>query len=43
MTGAGTPRSQLDVSLDVSAVPVRPGDVVTATADRLGSVELACT
>jgi 2-oxo-3-hexenedioate decarboxylase len=25
-----------------AAVPVRAGDVVTATADRLGSVELAC-
>jgi len=25
-----------------AAVPVKPGDVVTATADRLGSVELAC-
>ena len=26
-----------------AAVPVRAGDVVTATADRLGSVELGCT
>ncbi|AGP61433.1 2-keto-4-pentenoate hydratase [Streptomyces rapamycinicus] len=25
-----------------AAVPVRPGDVVTATIDRLGSVELGC-
>jgi 2-oxo-3-hexenedioate decarboxylase len=25
-----------------AAVPVKPGDVVTATADRLGSVELGC-
>jgi 2-keto-4-pentenoate hydratase len=25
-----------------AAVPVKPGDVVTATADRLGSIELAC-
>jgi 2-keto-4-pentenoate hydratase len=25
-----------------AAVPIRPGDVVTATADRLGTVELAC-
>jgi len=25
-----------------AAVPVRPGDVVVATIDRLGSVELAC-
>jgi 2-keto-4-pentenoate hydratase len=26
-----------------AAVPVRAGDVVTATADRLGSIELGCT
>ena len=26
-----------------AAVPVRAGDVVTATADRLGTVELGCT
>jgi 2-oxo-3-hexenedioate decarboxylase len=25
-----------------AAVPVRPGDVVVATIDRLGSIELAC-
>ncbi|GDY49713.1 hypothetical protein SVIO_003360 [Streptomyces violaceusniger] len=25
-----------------AAVPARPGDVVTATIDRLGSVELGC-
>jgi 2-oxo-3-hexenedioate decarboxylase len=25
-----------------AAVPVKAGDVVTATADRLGSVELGC-
>lgn len=25
-----------------AAVPVRPGDVVTASVDRLGSIELAC-
>jgi 2-keto-4-pentenoate hydratase len=25
-----------------AAVPVRAGDVVVATIDRLGSVELAC-
>ncbi|WP_345426727.1 fumarylacetoacetate hydrolase family protein [Pseudonocardia xishanensis] len=25
-----------------AAVPVAPGDVVTATIDRLGSIELGC-
>ena len=25
-----------------AAVPVAPGDVVVATADRLGTLELAC-
>jgi 2-keto-4-pentenoate hydratase len=25
-----------------AAVPVRPGDVVVASIDRLGTVELAC-
>lgn len=41
--GAGLEAGQVVISGGLtSALPVRPGDVVIATFDRLGSVELSC-